>query len=110
MPYQIRVSDQAWRDIEDILAWTLERFGEGKREEYRALILDGLAEIAHNPEAARRRPELHEKCRTFHLARPGRRARHFFLFRISDGGLVEVGRLLYDGMDLTSHLPPLYEP
>ncbi|MBX3387547.1 MAG: type II toxin-antitoxin system RelE/ParE family toxin [Phycisphaeraceae bacterium] len=108
MPFEIRVSDRAWRDIDDVLAWTRSNFGERQREEYWALILEALSDIARDPETARRRPELHEKARTFHIARSGRRARHFLLLRILDGNVVEIGRLLYDGMDLASHLPSEY--
>ncbi len=41
--------------------------------------------------------------------RRGQRARHFFLYRVADDGVVEVARFLYDGMDLAQHLPPDYE-
>lgn len=108
-PFKIRVSPQAERDIEEVLAWTLDNFGEGKRAEYESLIRLALKEVAHNPDIGRSRPELHERARTLHIARPGKRARHFFLLRIVDDNLVEIGRFLYDGMDLASHLPQGYE-
>lgn len=105
MPFQIRISAQAQRDIEDALAWTLKEFGESKYDEYRELIREALVDIAMNPDAARRRPELHASARTFHIARRGRRARHFLLLRVAPDGIVEIGRLLHDGMDLQLHLP-----
>lgn len=109
MSLQLRLSAQAQRDIEEVLAWTLREFGETQYDEYRDLIQSALFELARDPDSAKRRPELHESARTFHIARRGRRARHFLLLRLGSDGVVEVGRLLYDGMDLVSHLPEGYE-
>jgi len=68
-------------------------------------------EVVSDPDCvqAKRRPEIHANARTFHLTRPGQQARQFLLFRVTDEGIVEVGRLLYDGMDLPQHLPPGFE-
>jgi len=44
---------------------------------------------------------------TLHVARHGRRGRHFVVFRVgreSDHGVIEVLRLLHDSMDLQRHL------
>jgi toxin ParE1/3/4 len=109
MPSRIRISHQAARDIQAVLDWTLENFGPAKRAEYEDLIRRALTEVACDPEAGHRRPELHEAARTFHIAGRGKRARHFLLLRVAADGVVEIGRLLYDGMDLASHLPPEYE-
>ena len=110
MTFQIRISSLAQRDIEDVLRWTLREFGERKYEEYRGLIREAIETVARNPDAARRRPELHEAARTFHIGKQGRRARHFLLLRVAPDGIVEIARLLYDGMDLSSHLPEEYMP
>ncbi|HZW09459.1 MAG TPA: type II toxin-antitoxin system RelE/ParE family toxin [Phycisphaerales bacterium] len=110
MAYELRISAQAWLDIDAVLDWTLQSFGEGQREAYWELILAALADLARDPERARPRPEIHASARTLHIARMGRAARHFLLVRIVDPGVVEVGRLLYDGMDISLHLPPEYEP
>ena len=110
MAFQLRISAQARRDIEEVLAWTLHEFGETKYDQYRDLIRRALIDIARNPDLAHSRPELHGAARTFHISRRGKRARHFFLLRLADDGVVEIGRLLYDGMDLSSHLPAGYEP
>lgn len=109
MALRLRVSVQAQRDIEDVLGWTLKEFGERKYDEYRELIKEAILKVAQNPESCRSRPELHPSARTFHLATRGRRARHFLLLRVAPDGVVEIGRLLYDGMDLASHLPEGFE-
>ncbi len=110
MAFELRISDQAWRDIDEVLDWTLSNFGERQREAYWELILAAMTALVRDPGRARRRPDIHDSARTFHIARPGRAARHFLLVRIVDPGVVEVGRLLYDGMDLSMHLPPEYAP
>ena len=112
MSRQIHISDKAMHDIEAALAWTLEQFGERKYAEYREIIRLALIDIATNPNQApaKHRPEIHPDARTFHLSRRGQRSRHFLLFRIVDDQTIEIGRLLYDAMELSSHLPPEYEP
>jgi toxin ParE1/3/4 len=103
----LRVSPQAFRDIEDALAYTREQFGDRKFEQYEHLIREALADIAENPEGprARRRPDIHADARTFHLGHRASRARHFLLYRIAADGHVDIGRLLHDSMDLKRHLP-----
>ena len=47
--------------------------------------------------------------RTLHVARDGRKGRHFVMFRVGsiDGrDVIDVLRLLHDSMDLERHLPP----
>lgn len=107
MKRKLRISRQALRDIEDVLAWTREQFGDRKLAEYEELIRAALADVAANPDDphARRRPEIHPDARTFHLARRGKRARHFLLYRVAADGHVDVGRLLHDAMELKRHLP-----
>lgn len=97
MSHTLRISNRAARDIEEVLAYTLAQFGARKRAEYRALIRDALADIAADPHRApaKHRPELHPGARTFHIARRGKRARHFLLYRVIGDEFVDVGRLLH---------------
>ena len=110
MSHRIRILPAVQTDIEEALSFTFRRFGERKYEEYRDLIHGAIEEIAADPDhpRAKRRPEFHKSARTFHIGRPGQRARHFFLYRIADDGVVEFARFLYDGMDLARHLPREY--
>ncbi len=107
MRLRLRFSQQAVQDIEDVLAYTLGHFGQRRHEQYKLLIRQALAEIASRPNAppARHRPEIHADARTFHIARAGKRARHFFLYRVIEGQSIDIGRLLHDSMDLQRHLP-----
>lgn len=111
MKREIRVSADAENDIENVLNWTYEHFGEHKFEEYVSLLDDALTEIAHNPNCpkARPRPDIHQDARTYHIQQEGKAARHFLLFRVTGKGAIEIDRLLYDGMDLHRNLPGFYE-
>ena len=111
MSHPIRILPAVRDDIEDALHFTLRKFGERKYHAYRDLIRAAIEDIAANPDTprARHRPEIHPKARTFHIGRRDQRARHFFLYRVADDGVVEFARFLYDGMDLAQHLPPDYK-
>jgi toxin ParE1/3/4 len=107
LKFTLRFSQLAIQDIEDVLAHTLMRFGHQKHEQYKLLIRLALTDISLDPDRppARKRPELHPNARTFHIGCRGKRARHFFLYRVIDETTVEIGRLLHDSMDLKAHLP-----
>jgi plasmid stabilization system protein ParE len=89
--------------IIDVLDFTREEFGEAKYLEYRDLIKLALTTLEATPTAGKRRPEIHPDAWTYHIARPGRKARHLFLYRIR--GVVEIARFLYDAMDLPRQRP-----
>jgi toxin ParE1/3/4 len=104
---KLRLAKRAVGDIEGVLAYTLEQFGERKHQQYKELIAQALADIVANPEAppAKYRPEIHPDAWTFHIGRSRRRARHFFLYRIAGDRFIDIGRFLHDSMDLRRHLP-----
>ena len=115
------LSPLAEADIEGILAWTHEHFGEVARSRYEELLAQAILDVAANPErpGCTARPELSEAARTYHLhysrnnvspaANRVKRPRHFLLFRTADTGTVEIGRVLHDSMDLIRHLPPNFD-
>jgi len=107
MSFRIRFSKAAVQDIQQVLTFTLEEFGERQYQEYRELIRLALADIASNPlrPTSKHRPELHRNARTFHISRQGKRARHFLIYRIMPDKVVDVARLLHDSMDLRRHVP-----
>lgn len=112
-----RLSAAAQADIVDILARTEERFGKFARARYETLIVTAIRDIAEDPErpGAPLRPELGVGARSWHfrLSRdrarrqsgPVRRPRHLIVFRIGKGGIVEIGRVLHDAMELERHRP-----
>ncbi|HEX7842100.1 MAG TPA: type II toxin-antitoxin system RelE/ParE family toxin [Kofleriaceae bacterium] len=94
---------RAEAQIIDVLDFTLEEFGEAKYLEYRDLIGLALKTLEVTPLSGKHRPEIHPDAWTYHITRPGRKARHLFLYRIRD--VVEVARFLYDAMDLPRQRP-----
>jgi plasmid stabilization system protein ParE len=86
----IVILPRAEAQIVDVLGHTLDAFGEAKYVEYRDLIEHALGTLAATPTAGKRRSDIHPDAWTFHIARPARRARHLFLYRVR--GSVEVAR------------------
>jgi toxin ParE1/3/4 len=108
--YKVTFSPSAVADVDDIYAWTGAHFGLMQAEKYLELIELSVDEIAVRPDGplTRRHPGMHPDARTLHLARTGLHAKHFLLFRHTEDGEIEVGRLLHDAMDLAEHLPEEY--
>ena len=112
-----RLSAAAQADIVDILARTEERFGKAARLRYETLIVTAIRDIAEDPErpGASVRPELGDGAKSWHFrlsrdrargkSAPVRRPRHLIVFRIGNGGTIEIGRVLHDAMELERHRP-----
>lgn len=97
------ILSRAQAQIADVLSYTLEQFGEAKYLEYRELIELALQTLETTPMAGKHHPEIHPEAWTYHIARPGRKARHLLLYRIRAD--VEVARFLYDAMHLPRQRP-----
>jgi toxin ParE1/3/4 len=104
----VRLTAAAEADFEDILRWTVGRFGEAQARIYAETLSAALNVLATGPTVvgARRRDDILRGIFTLHVARKGR---HFVMFRVGrapDREVIEVLRLLHDAMDLQRHLPP----
>lgn len=118
---RFRLSSRAERDIEEILAWTHERFGEQARLRYEQLLVQAILDVPDDPRRAGsvERLELAPGAFTYHLANSRnrvnrsmgrvRKLRHFPLYRLAGDGCLEIGRVLHDNMDLARHLPKRYQ-
>lgn len=108
------VSPEAERDLDDLLAFTEERFGARTAERHRRLVDAAPLDLRLDP----RRPGMREDSdlppglRLYHLrfsrSRPPAaerilRPRHLIAFR-ADRRQVEVLRVLQDAMDIPRHL------
>jgi toxin ParE1/3/4 len=115
--FRYRLSEAAQGDVLNVLAWTHEQFGEAARLRYESLIVAALRDVASQPDGpgSLARPELGSGVRSWHLrlsrgrmetgAGVVRRPRHFLVYRF-EPGLVVVGRVLHDAMELARHLGP----
>jgi toxin ParE1/3/4 len=114
---EVIIAPKARSDIASILEWTQQNFGPQILKRYVKLIETAIEEIAANPDRAGsiQRPEIAKDCRTYHLFHSRKKAgtrgnrirapRHFVLYRVPGSGVVEIGRVLHDSMDLEQHLP-----
>ena len=90
--------------ILEALVFTLEKFGAKQQARYEELIEQAVDVLRENPHEGKPRPEVAPEAWTFHIKRPGRRARHLFLYRIVESSrVVEVHAFIHDGSDLPSH-------
>lgn len=107
---RFRISAPARGDLEQILATSLERWGEVGQRRYAALLAASMRAIARDPEglATRPRAELSTGMRSMHL-RQGRGARgvkepvHVIFYRMA-ADVIEVVRVLHERMEPTLHL------
>lgn len=108
--WTVRIAASAEADFEAIVAWTLEQFGDVQARVYAETVSTAIQALATGPvqPGIKARPEIGKDLFTVHVARNGRRGRHFVLFRTySDPNHrhIDVLRILHDSMDLVRHVP-----
>ena len=107
--WTVRLTAAAEQDFQAIIAWTIEHFGEDQALAYAETLALALEALTEGPSIidARRRDEILKGLCSLHVARNGRKGRHFIMFRVStkSGEHIEVLRLLHDSMDLPRHFP-----
>jgi toxin ParE1/3/4 len=105
--WRIRLGAAAEVDFANIVTWTAQEFGARQAGLYRETLVNALAELGRGPEVAgsMARDEIASGLRSLHVARRGRRGRHFILYRVAPGRLIEIVRILHDSMDTRRHLP-----
>ena len=105
--WTVRLGVAAELDFANVLKWTAENFGARQAIVYRDTLVQSIRELAKGPDVigSKTRNEIMPGLRTLHVARNGRRGRHLLLYRIAEGKVVEIGRILHDRMDLRRHLP-----
>jgi len=110
-PWRVRLGAIAEVDFANIIEWTAENFGTSQARIYRDALLQTIAELKRGPQVAgsKARQEIAPGARTLHMARHGRRGRHFLLYRVADPHIIEIGRTLHDQMELTRHVPSAWE-
>ena len=107
LAWHIHLADQAEQDLLDVIRWTNENFGTRQAEQYAETIALAIEALHDGPEilGAKLRNDIAEGIHTLHVARQGRKGRHFVAFSVSEGHIINVLRLLHDCMDLAMHLP-----
>ena len=105
--WRIRLSGAAERDFADILRATRARFGTRQLGVYRVTLLEALRALGEGPGVAGSvgRDEIFAGLRSLHVARGRRRGRHFIMYRVVEDDMIEIVRVLHDGMELAGHIP-----
>ena len=108
-----RLSRLARSDIVEILAWSVEHFGGAARDRYQALLAAAINDLADDPfrPGSRPRPDIGPGTRIWHLRANRDRTglprvntpRHMVVYRVDDG-IVIIGRVLHDAMDISDHV------
>ena len=108
--WAVRLAAAAESDFQDILRWTAQQFGEAQARDYAETLSSALEALMDGPAVpgVKARDDIARGILTLHVARHGRRGRHFILFRIGHHAghdVIDVLRLLHDAMDLPRHVP-----
>ena len=106
--WKVRLADQAELDLLEITIWTAANFGSRQADVYAETITLAIEALHDGPEilGVDEREEICPDICTLHVARLGRKGRHFVVFRVAPQRTIEVLRLLHDSMDLARHVPP----
>jgi len=112
--WTIRLATSAEQDYREILRWTVANFGRGQAKTYAKTLSNALRDLARGPTiiGARLREDIGPGIYALHVARKGRKGRHFVVFRVDStrgNHSIDVLRLLHDSVDLPRHLPAANE-
>lgn len=92
--YTLHLSHQAERDIEGILQYTYETYGDAQRHVYAAALDHTLVTITGNPGLGHGRPDLSDRHRALTVEQ------HVVVYTVS-GQRINVARVLHGRMDFT---------
>lgn len=107
---EYRLAGPAEAQIDDILAWSQDRFGELARERYAALLVTAMEDVAADPQQAgvswRRLGQIdvglyHIGHSRGHVEEPPGRVggpRHIVVFRVGPDGIVDILGFIHERM------------
>lgn len=104
--WTVNLTPDAERDSASILRWTWREFGRQQAQTYRITLRKALEALESGPNTigVKKRDDIVPGILSLHVARDGRKGRHFILFRIAEPHTIDVLRLLHDSMDFAAHL------
>lgn len=110
--WKIRLAAQAESDFSEIVAWTVGRFGPHQASYYAETLTAAMETLHGGPvlPGTKARDDIAPGIRTLHVARQGRKGRHFLVFRQAPDQCIEILRVLHDSMDLARHLAADNDP
>ncbi len=93
----LELSASAKNDIENILLYTIEKWGEQQLYRYETILEKALSEIESNPRIGHKKPELEAEVFCYPAGQ------HYIFYRIKSE-IVYVLRVLHSKMDYAQHL------
>lgn len=110
--WQVHLTAAAEADFEQAVRWSAQQFGVSQARVYAETLTLAVAALTAGPSVpgVRHREDIGKRLMSLHVARLGRKGRHFVIFRTRRRDrkqVVEVLRLLHDSMDLARHLPTI---
>lgn len=111
MRWTVRLTASAEADFRKIVHWSAREFGALQARNYAQTLSLALEALSGGPGIAgvRHREDIGRGLLSLHVARGGRKGRHFVIFRArgeAEGATIEVLRVLHDAMDMPRHVPP----
>lgn len=96
--WSVRWLDLARQDHADILRWTALHFGRRQAEIYTETIVLAVEALDTGPDipGGVQRDDPAPGILTLHVARNGRKGRHFIVFRVGDDHVIDVLRNISD--------------
>jgi toxin ParE1/3/4 len=104
--WSVRLASRAEQDFIEIVQWSAANFGQHQATAYAETLSLAIGALAEGPDVlgAKRREEIGDGILSLHVAREGRKGRHFVLFRVGGTNTIDVLRLLHDSMELVRHV------
>lgn len=105
--WTVRLTAAAETDFERIVQWTLDQFGDAQALVYAETVSMAIEALSEGPSVigAKPRSEILKGLFSLHVARHGRKGRHFTTFRMAPAGnAIEVLRILHDSIDFARHV------
>ena len=101
---RLEVVRGVWAKIEDVKRFTRANFGPQKLAQYEALIDEAFDDLRAGPTMRHVGTFRGREVFRHDIKKPGRNARHVFLYEILEDGAVRVLRFLHDAQDFKRHL------
>ncbi|TPK70079.1 type II toxin-antitoxin system RelE/ParE family toxin [Mesorhizobium sp. B2-4-17] len=107
---EYRLSAPAEAQIDEILDWSQEKFGDRSRERYATLLIAAMEDVADDPEqkSVSWRRTAFGSIGAYHISHSRRRVpdppgpvgdpRHFLVFRIGHEGIVDILGFIHERM------------
>ena len=95
--WTVRLTHQAEQDVEDILTWTEERFGSQQAEIYTEVLTLALEALVEGTDVmgVTKRDDILPGIHVLHVARYGKRGRHYLVFQAREGSNCLIKTYLY---------------